>query len=74
MESNAKGDALIEMKIYIRGEYHREEEKAKQDRQYLKHLFAALHGDGMETVYLSDWKEYRATLSLDTDDYEIEKK
>lgn len=71
---DSKEDALIEMKIYIRGEYHRDEAEAVQDREYLKRLFDLAHSWGMETVHLCDWKEYRATASIDTDDYEINKK
>lgn len=67
-------ERTLKMKIYIRGEYHRSEAKALQDQKYFKHLFQLANSWGMETVYLCDWKEYRATASLNTNDYEIEKK
>lgn len=62
------------MRIEVKGQWHESEAFADEDRKYFKFLFGLKHSSGKESVRLTDRREYRATCSVDTDDYEIEKK
>lgn len=62
------------MKIQIRGPWHEQRAFAEQDRDYFANLFQVEHGFGVESVNLTERKEWRGTCDIELDEYELEKK
>lgn len=62
------------MKIQITSPWRELEAIARADREELIEVLEVEYGHGLETIRLSDHKEYRATCSIDLSDYEIKKK
>jgi len=60
------------MFVKIEAPWQTSEEKAKQDLQFLKFKFFTFdHNFGIESVKLCDGREYRATVSVELDNFNI---
>ena len=57
------------MRLHIETPWRHTKNEAEEDRKYLRNLFKQNHSHGLRTVILTDHKEYRADICVESNDF-----